>query len=361
MKTAQASFDKFCMASSIEFDWSTPALVTTDRLQQWAYYCLANEPGFPQLHVNTIRHVYLPALTKYLQRKNFTLEPDARRLVLRQISNMVREGTVPSSSLPGEVGSAPLTVACVNHIIASVPAGVADKVEMSALIALGIKTGGRAGSLHNVDWKDIKIVAVDGNYVQIRCTFTHMKKVGTGVQMRHHTVTVEGLTTDESGSSLAFHLLQLVRERLGEENATLNDLGRLTGLIFPSSYAHYAARLRVYCTHAGFPESLKLTLHSFRAGFLTTAMLTNADQNKSLAETWTAAALVCAWNLSTSSSQFKYVKAAFQRCIVASRVLHGGPPPGVDTARFGEGVRLCVRLRCACWCGLVFEFVCFCV
>jgi hypothetical protein len=38
MQTAQKSFDKFCLASSIKFDWTTPAVVYTILLlQQWAF------------------------------------------------------------------------------------------------------------------------------------------------------------------------------------------------------------------------------------------------------------------------------------------------------------------------------------
>ncbi len=175
--------------------------------------------------------------------------------------------------------------------------------------------------------------------------------------MRHHQVSVEGRTTDETGSNFPYSVLQLVRERLGEEDATLEDMVRLTGLVFPSSYEHYAARLRIYCTNAGFAESIKLTLHSFRAGFLTTAMLNNANQLRSLHDAWTNSAIVCAWNLSKNSSQFRYVKLAFQRCIVASRVLLGVAPEGVDVVRFGEGVSLGASLFV---CSGVCQGVCVC-
>ncbi len=117
--------------------------------------------------------MYLLALTKYLQRKRFTLEADVRRLVPRHISDMVLDGNVPASSQPGEVGSDPWTEACVSHIVASIPAGVVDKVETSVLFAVGINTGGRAGSLHRIERKDIAIAATEGNFVQLNVKFTH--------------------------------------------------------------------------------------------------------------------------------------------------------------------------------------------
>jgi hypothetical protein len=156
------------------------------------------------------------------------------------------------------------------------------------------------------------------HFKQITLVFTATK----GDPNWYHPITIEGsiLAAGSSGSDPVYWLNQLLKQRLNDANAELNQatIDSLKGQIFELvagvsvAKATMSARLEAIGRYCGYPARM-LTNHGLCAGFLCTALLkhaVNPDEEVDFSGVWMKCALVAGWTVNSKHMQ-GYCKKAF--------------------------------------------------
>ena len=89
-------------------------------------------------------------------------------------------------------------------------------------------------------------------------------------QVQHFFRTFEGsLASYAPPQNAVYHMLQYLRDEARSEGATFEDGDQCSyRKVFPHTHTQYNSWLREVAIRCGYPETLRLTIDSFRTGFL---------------------------------------------------------------------------------------------
>ena len=247
---------------------------------------------------------------------------------------MVKNGDIALEQIPREKGAEPILPFDIELLAHRYPCGCRDRTQVLAFMSVGLHTGLRGVSLESMLWEDTRVATpVESKpwlkQLTLPCHATKGQPVGWNKY-----VTIEGDARNASGSDPVYWLTQLARERLNDPTAELDQatiIARLEGQLLaaadgtPLNRSNMSSRIAAVARFCGYPENF-FSSHSLRSGFLCQALLNaskDATEEVSIADVFLRCALAAGWSVG-SRHMTGYVRQAFQRCLVSSRLIGGG-------------------------------------
>jgi len=239
-------------------------VISTDNFLLWVRYMLVDEPGYPQLKVSTV-HGYIPALLRFWKKMGVQFGADCSTQASHTIKNLIRDHRINRHNLPFYDGAPAILPQHLVDILESMPPGVQDYHELRSIFSLAMNCGHRTCTITSLRWEDITVHDSPDGTIQLGLSFDKTK--GIGNDAIHCNLDGPAEPTHSAWWwTFPANLLLYMRELLDDPKATFKDIGRLSGRIFSTLDGHYSRRLRTMAYLCGYPESIHLTMHGFRAG-----------------------------------------------------------------------------------------------
>lgn len=320
------------IAAQQGWDIAGKVAISDEHILQFVHICLHREYGVGY-GLHSFRDSYVPALFRHFDSEGVSYSDGIRDRVRTKIASMVKNGDIASEQIPREKGAEPMLPFDIERIADVYPRGCRDRTQVLAFMTVGLHTGLRGVSLESMLWKDTRVATpVEAKpwlkQLTLLCHATKGQPVGWNKY-----VTIEGDVRNASGSDPIYWLTQLLRERLDDPAAELDQttIARLDGQLLaaadgtPLNRSNMSSRIAAVARFCGYPENF-FSNHSLRSGFLCQALLNaskDATEEVSIADVFLRCALAASWSVG-SRHMTGYVKQAFQRCLVSSRLIGAG-------------------------------------
>jgi integrase len=278
--------------------------------------------------VDTIRCVVIPSLKRIAKCLEGQLLNECDCKIINKEINKLQ-----SSETSIRIGraSGPLMYADLQRMIEICPPGYPDKPMLSSLFLFALTVGARAITCAGIRLCDIQAYLVldakDGceaaGVVQI------LERITKGDKQFAHVVSLEGRLNDKGSMNFVYWLTEHLMVNFGlslsdfkDWNLT-DDQKRLPLWDLSADMMRY--HVKNFATRAGYPIDKRgfdlFCFHSFRAGFICSAALCNnvADNASNSQGFMEVTSMVARWDQNARSQQ-RYIRQAFMKCIVATRL-----------------------------------------
>ncbi|KAH7820174.1 uncharacterized protein MONOS_17885 [Monocercomonoides exilis] len=213
----------------------------------------------------------------------------------------------------------PLIVSDLQRILECYPDWIVEKPQEASLFLFALSTGARAQTCAHIRLKDIIRVYSPPNSNFIKVTFN--LECGKGWNGDNHCVTVEGAINEKHQLNVIWWLEQYLVEEFGL-SLTNFDKWELKELeeqfIWQLRKGAMRVRLKKRAVQAGYPDNL-FGFHSFRSGFICSALLKAGENQEKRKQVLEATAFVGNWAF-ISKSQWEYVKETEKAVIIGNRL-----------------------------------------
>ncbi|KAH7822893.1 uncharacterized protein MONOS_7977 [Monocercomonoides exilis] len=214
----------------------------------------------------------------------------------------------------------PLIVSDLQWILDCYPDWVIEKPREASLFLFAMSTGARAQTCSQIKLKDIIRVVSMPNTTFVKVTFNlECTKTASGDD---HCVTIEGNIAEKNNMNVIWWLEQFLTEEYGLSLTRFNkwDLKELEyQKLWNLRKGAMRVRLQKRASMAGYPERL-FGFHSFRSGFMCSALMKGGKDTKQRESVIEATALVGNW-MTGSPSQWDYIKEVEKSTIVSNRLV----------------------------------------
>ncbi|KAH7815747.1 uncharacterized protein MONOS_16045 [Monocercomonoides exilis] len=212
----------------------------------------------------------------------------------------------------------PLIVGDLERIISSIPDWVVEKPREASLFIFALSTGSRSITCANIKLRDIVRVYAKENSSFLKITFNLV--CGKNIRMDDHCVTLEGDICSKSSLNFIWWFEQYLVQEFGLsltrfDEWNLKDLGweRVWGL----RKGAMRVRIQKRAKQAGYPEKL-FGFHSFRSGFLCSALLKIGDSPYKRESVLETASIIAKWKFGGPTEE-KYLNRTSKATIIANR------------------------------------------
>ena len=197
----------------------------------------------------------------------------------------------------------------------------------------------RGISLYHLKWSDLKIcdTSEKTGISTWTCFFSHKKgsrRTDGGVESEggktgtrgtsgnwHHTHTFESKADGDQPRDVLPFLVELARERFDDPMIQAEDLCAFEGYVFPQKIYNMT---RLLTSHSLAIGHKSLSNHGFRVGFIIASMIkTGSSKNANQFDNWQVVKLNCGF-ANSDKRAFTYIKTAYQRALVGSRIVGAG-------------------------------------
>ena len=221
-------------------------------------------------------------------------------------------------------GKPPLCSFDVQELVSRIPDTLPSKLSEASLFLFAHHTGSRALTCENILVKDIEQIELDDSGL---AAVVINLRVTKGNANWNHPVVIEGFINRKHPLDVVYYLNQHVLNKFQMDLKQITD--RVEGQqrsvdekrVWSLSREAMRERLKTRLAQTGFPPVF--AFHSFRSGFLCSALMTagaNPDHKTAILET---TGIVAGWQV-YGKAQRRYIKTVAERTIVASRLLNLG-------------------------------------
>ncbi|KAH7827159.1 uncharacterized protein MONOS_16000 [Monocercomonoides exilis] len=241
--------------------------------------------------------------------------------VSQSIANVLQEGRIDKSVKDSGNGKEPCLLCDVARIISKTNDLSPSKAMEASLWLVAIFTGARAVTMWNVLVGDIGalIPSESGDTLILKINL----RVTKGNPHWNHTISLEGTLDERNDLNVLYwlnqHLIQTFSLDLREiESWVLNEDLKFRRL-WDLNRDAMSQRLRRRAQDAGYPHDL-FSFHSFRSGFMCSAILASGVDAHSRDSTYIFTAAIAGW-IPNSKVQNRYSKPAITGTIVTNRII----------------------------------------
>ncbi|KAH7815124.1 uncharacterized protein MONOS_3458 [Monocercomonoides exilis] len=266
---------------------------------------------------DTVENVFACSL------KRINTEITGQRLteeVRDAISLVIKEGRVDKGVKPNGCGKEPCLLKDVERIVENTSDLHPDKAMEASLWLTAVSTGARAVTMCNVLLSDIGVIldAVGKDTKVLKMKF----RVTKGNIRWNHDVTLEGNLEERTNTNVLYwlneHLKKSFKLDLHNRDCWVLTETQKEQKIWNWRRDSMSMRLRLRARAAGYPINL-FSFHSFRSGFMCSALLATGLDAHSRDSTFTFTAAIAGW-VPNSAVQQRYAKNAISATIVSSRI-----------------------------------------
>ena len=226
----------------------------------------------------------------------------------------------PTVKLKG-TGKPPLCSFDLKELITRIPDSLPSKLLEASLFLFAHHTGSRALTCEAVKVGDIQQIEVDPSGLAVVVINLRVTK---GNPQWNHPVVLEGYLNREHPLDAVYYLnayvvskfkmsLQQISDRADGQDRDIDHKS-----LWPLSREAMRERVKRRLSQTGFPDGF--AFHSFRSGFLCSALMAAGADGSKKANVLETTALVAGWHV-YGKAQRRYIKTVAERTIVASRLL----------------------------------------
>ena len=314
-----------CVYENLGYDYHCKELSSTQVLTL-IEVCISAKPEYGKFNLPTYKYIsfrdtYIPNLFRYWDAKGYTYEDDLRARCKNKMRLMLNNKEIDASQVPTDTGANPMTMYDLEHIIASIPKSIPDRMDIASWCVLTSAFGLRGISMDGLHWKHVHISRAHApGFFYATLLFTTTK----GSSTWNKRMTIVGNLSSEM--SPLYWLETLLQAALNNPQAQLLKLaeymrvGQLSGdlKLLPQHREAISTRLSAVSKYCGYPEG-HFSLHSCRSGFLSTAVLKRA--RKGLKIHWEEIAIAQGWSSADCRNMMVYVKNALRRVMIINSLV----------------------------------------